>query len=266
MKILISGLVLLLSASWINFSTRFHFQDPEDMVFPRKEAARIMSGEFTGLISDYYLFSSAVLYSSEENRQGKKRLWAIEALKIANYLDPYYQEVYWMAGSLLPWDGFSESALEILKKSTKFLPRNWKNLMSLGILYYMFKKDNEKAAHYFSMASRQKGSPKFLTLLASRLYYKADRIELAIIFLKNQLAGCKEESLCGKIEKRIIGLETIRYLNKKIEAFYALFGYYPDDLEQLFIARLIPFIPPDPYGGKYFITKDKKAWTTSNLR
>ena len=266
MRALIAGLILLISASQINFSMRYELENPETAIFPKKEALRLLSGEFTGLASDYYLFTAAVLYSSERGTRQKNRLWAIEALKIANYLDPYYQEVYWMAGSLLPWDGFAEQAVEIMEKSPIYLPDNWNNLMSLGILYYMFKKDIETAAHYFSMASKKKGAPRFLSMLASRLYYRADKIELAIIYLRNQLATCTETSLCTSIEKRLTALETISYLNRNIARFHNLFGYYPRTLNDLVCMGFIPFIPPEPYGGKYFLTRDKKVWTTSNLR
>lgn len=265
MKVLISGLIIFLSASWINFSTRFHFQNPEEMVFPKKEIVRLMSGEFTGLLSDYYLFTSAVLYSSG-GFMSQQRYWAIEALKIAVYLDPYYQEIYWMAGSLLPWDGYPDEAIGILGQSEKYLRNNWRNLMSLGILYYVCRKDNEKAAHFLSLASKKKGAPKYLKMLVSRLYYKADRMELAILYLRNQLETCAEASVRTKIEKRLIGMETLDYLSRKIAAFYRLFGYYPKDLQELAISGFIPFIPPEPYGGRYYITKDKKVWTTSNLR
>ncbi len=266
MRFLVCGLISLFIAAQINLSTRQQFENPKSIVFPMKEVARVASGEFTDLASDYYLFTSAVLYSSEERKERVKKSWAVEALKLAAYLDPYYQEVYWMAGSLLPWDGYVDPAIDILEKSTKFLPDNWSNLMSLGILYYMFQKDNEKAANYFSEAARKPGAPKFLQFLASRLYYKANRLEMAILFLQNQLATCTDRVLCDKIEKRLICLESIEYLNKKVGEYVALFGYYPGKIEDLEVAGLVPFPLPEPYGGKYYLTKDKKAWTTSNMR
>ncbi len=266
MRFFISGFVLLLLAAQINFSLRKRFEEPETMFFPKKEVARLAAGEFTGLASDYYLFSGAVLYSSDDKEGGIKRSWAVEALKLAAYLDPFYQDVYWMAGSLLPWDGYAESAIQILSDAPKYLPDNWQNLMSLGILYYMFRKDNEKAAHYFSLASKIKGAPRYLNFLASRLYYKADKLELAVVFLKNQLESCSDPALCENLEKRLITLESLDYLNKKVQEYFNLLGYYPRSLDDLVLLRLIPFPLPEPYGGKYYLRKDKKVWTTSNMR
>ncbi len=266
MRFLVFGLLCLFFAAQINLSTRQRFENPANMVFPLKEAATVASGEFTDLASDYYLFTSAVLYSSEERKGRVKKSWAVEALKLAAYLDPYYQEVYWMAGSLLPWDGYADPALEILEKAPRYLPDNWRNLMSLGILYYMFQNDNEKAAEYFSEAAQKPGAPKYLKFLASRLYYKANKLGLAILFLRNQLDTCTDKTLCEKIEKRLICLESIDYLNKKVQEYVALFGYYPEKIEDLEIAGLVTFPLPEPYGGKYYLTKEKKVWTTSNMR
>ncbi len=52
---------------------------------------------------------------------------------------------------------------------------------------------------------------------------------------------------------------SIKFISKK-------FGYCPKILQELKQKGIIAKIPKDPYEGEFYIEKDCRIWTTSNLR
>jgi len=233
---------------------------------PRPESALILSGEFAPLTGDFFLVKAAVFYSEVNQKNPEETLWLARAIYLASYLDPYYFEPYWTAGVLLPWEGRIEEARAILTRGLKYLPQRWEIPFYLGFISFYFEHDNREAARYFLKASRLPDSPAYLPLLATRLAVKGSETRMAIAFLEQELQEVEDEKLKERLLKRLTALKAILYLEETLKQYKQRYGRLPVQLEDLVKKRLIPRIPPDPYGGKFYLTETGRIWSTSNLR
>ncbi|WP_461834278.1 tetratricopeptide repeat protein, partial [Desulfothermus sp.] len=264
---LIVGILCLLLSIGLNSLFKWRITEWATSPLPYPEAALLLSGEFSGLSSDYFLVKAALFYGSKVNEiTPKDSLWLAKDLNLSSYLDPYYFEPYWMAGIILPWEGRTAEAKQILKRGLKYLKNKWEIPFYLGFISFYFEHNNQEAAHYFFMAAKMPGAPAYLPFLASRLAIKGGETNIAISFLETQLKLVRDEKLRKRIEKRVIALRRIAYLEKAVAIYRKMYHQMPHDLKQLVKAHIISAIPTDPYGGSFYITKEGKVWTTSNLR
>jgi len=263
---LIAGLFCVFLSVWINTMVKPNLREWTTSPLPKPEAARLLSGEFISLSSDYFLMKAAIFYGSAGKLSETDGLWLSKSLHIASYLDPYYFEPYWMAGTILSWEGHIHEAKEILRKGLQYLPSKWQIPFYLGFISFYFEKNNKEAARYFLMASKLPGSPSYLPLLAARLAAKGKETRIAITFLQEQLKTVKDEKIRRQIEKRLQALQIIAFLEQAIEKYKQIYGYLPSDLNLLVTKNIISAIPPDPYGGQFYLTPEGEVWSTSNLR
>ena len=264
---LVIGILCLLLSMGLNSLFKWSITEWTASPLPHPGAALLLSGEYNGLASDYFLVKAALFYGSKVNKiTSKDSLWLAKDLNLASYLDPYYFEPYWMAGAVLPWEGRICEAKQILKRGLAHLKDRWEIPFYLGFISFYFEHNNQEAARYFFIAAKKPHAPAYLPLLASRLAIKSEETNIAISFLETQLKLVKDEKLRKQIEKRLISLKMIAYLEKAVEIYKKKYHQMPHNLEQLVKAQIIPSIPSDPYGGKFYITKEGRVWTTSNLR
>ncbi len=263
---LIIGLICIFISLWINATLKSNFRQWALSPLPRPEVARLLSGEFTALGSDYFLMKAAIFYGGEEGLTKAESLWLSKALYLTSYLDPYYFEPYWMAGSILPWEGRIQEAKNILKQGLIYLPQNWQIPFYLGFVSFYFEKNYKEAARYFLRASKLPGAPSYLPLLAARLAVKGNETKMAIIFLQEQLKRFKDIKIRTQLEKRLNTLKIILFLEEAVKKYQQRYRRLPSDLNELVDKKIIPALPLDPYGGRFYLTKEGRVWSTSNLR
>lgn len=260
------GIVFLVLSACINVFLPPKAEDMTAASLPKPEFARLASGEFTSLSSDYFVLRAAIFYGSHVNLDSEQGKWLGNALKLARYLDPYYAEPYWMAGAVLPWQGQPDTALDILLKGEKYKPEDWKIPFNIGFIYYYFMQDIQKAAEYFQKASSFSDSPAYLPMLTSRLYSKHGRGNMAVAFLQKLLGETEDILLRKKLSKRLKALKMLNYLQTIVQDFKKKYGRYPDTLDEMTQRGFVKEIPRDPYGGEFYITDEHRVWSTSKLR
>jgi len=260
------GIVFLVLSVCINAFLPPKAEDMTASPLPKREFARLASGEFTSLSSDYFVLRAAIFYGSHVNLDSEQGKWLGNVLKLARYLDPYYAEPYWMAGAVLPWQGQPDTALDILLKGEKYKPEDWKIPFNIGFIYYYFMQDIQKAAEYFQKASSFPDSPDYLPMLTSRLYSKHGRGSIAIAFLRRLLRDTKDPIMQKKLSKRLKALQKINYLQGKIRDYRKQYDRYPETLDELTQKGFIQEIPQDPYGGDFYLSDEHRVWSTSELR
>jgi tetratricopeptide (TPR) repeat protein len=136
----------------------------------------------------------------------------------------------------------------------------------LGFNYSYFLSDYDKAAKYMALAAKLNPKADFLVSLTGRLYYQANKTDLAIEYLTVMYHEAKSESIKKSLLVRIDALERIALLEKAVKRFEATIGHPPQELTDLLRARILKKIPDDPYGGVfYFDVRENMVKTTSNL-
>ena len=183
------------------------------------------------------------------------------SLNTSSLLNPTYFDIYYVANAFLTWDvGLYEEANSLLKRGIKYT-KEWKLPFYLGFNYYFFLGDYRKGAEYINLASTypEAKSYNLLPLLASRLYYEENQIDLAIVVVMGNIQTVKDEKLQRALISRLQSLQKIKLIYYAMNIFEKKFGRKPNNIEELVKAGLVPPDLRDSRGGKFYITKEGKV-------
>jgi tetratricopeptide (TPR) repeat protein len=173
-----------------------------------------------------------------------------ELINEAVDLDPYYYDAYWYGASLLP----APEANALLKKGCERFPRDWKLPEMIGFNYQLYLHDYESAGRYYELAAQLPGHPPYVPSMAGRLYSEADDIESAIRVLENFHRTCERKDLKEDFGRRIQQLWNIKVLSDACAEYRRWSHHAPGRLDDLVQAGIIAELPPDPFGGRYYLT------------
>ncbi len=190
----------------------------------------------------------------------------VSTLETITDLDPYFWDAYLFSEMFLAWGaGRIKEANQLLLKGTRYLPENYRLFYYLGFNYYYFLKDNKSASRYFMEAAKLPGCSSYVARLAARLSVYSFQHRDGIVFLQDMLKNTKDKSVRDQFEMRILTLEKMEFLEKKIDKYERIYRTYPNSLNDLVVSGLIDKIPEDPYGGKFMIMQNGRVYTTSNM-
>ncbi len=239
------------------------------------EALRLLSGEFSSVVSDYMLLEAMVAYSQAQEGLGKEKgglkadtVWLENMLDAATDLDPLFYDPYYFAAMTLPWDfGNYDWTIRLLEKGAANLKDDWTLPYYAGFHSYYFLKDFNKASKLLFAAAERPGAPKaFLTSLGSRLGYEGNETAVAISFLEKIIEEVDDALVREEFERRLVALRLIEALEMGVQAYTSKLGKAPESLQELVDAGVTKKIPADPYGGAFYLDEDGGVKTTSNMR
>ncbi len=218
---------------------------------------------FDEMLADL-LWIKAIGYFGSHAVTDQDYSWLSHILDIVTTLDPFFQYPYEFGGVILATEiGDVDKSNRLLEKGIKNVPetheRYWYFPFFIAFNYMYYKDDYKTAAHYLETASKFPQSPDYLPLLVSRLYADADEPEMAIAFLKEMIAGTDSSELKEKLTHRlneVINQSNIQFLEKAKVNFFLKFHRFPDNIKEMFENRLILYMPVDPRGGSYYISKE----------
>jgi tetratricopeptide (TPR) repeat protein len=233
-------------------------------------ATRLISLEFKSIVADF-LFARASQYfggkiETRELTDRNDMQWLFNNLFVITDLDPYFEDPYYFGNALFTWDvGMVKEANFLLQRGTE--ARSWDFQMPfyLGFNKFYFLHEYREAADYLLIASRRPGAYAFLPTLAARLYNQAGKTESAIVFLKVFLENERDKRIRQSLEIRLDALQKMLFLERAVVQYRDRLGIMPRSLDSIIQARIIDSIPPDPYGGKFYLDKDGSIKTTSKL-
>lgn len=243
---------------------------------PPAKILKITALEYKGLVSDYWFLKVYTFYGESLLRKEAPRvkkdewLWMIRVLSTATELDPYFFDPYYFNNAFVTWEaGMVKESNQLLEKGS--LHRNWDALLPFftGFNYYYFLDDNEKSFYYLKEASKRSGGNPFYDRLASRIAYKANKTELAIMYLEEQIKQSELQGLMGTmrdVERRLEVLKGIRQIEVAVEAYQKLFTRPPANIDELTKLRLLPTVPKEPNGGSYYLATDGRVRSTKDLK
>lgn len=238
---------------------------------PQPEALRAMAADYKELVAAGLVFKSMVYYGGLiDKRLNRLNLppdfsGMYNTLATALKLDPYNMDAYYFCQAFLVWDvGQIRAANSLLEYGMKY--RSWDFYLPLfaGFNYAYFLKDYENAAKYYRRAGELSGTGLYLRLTA-RYLYEAGETELAIGFLEQMIRGGRNESVRKELGIRLEALKAVRKIEIACNAFSSVNGKTPDSIEQLLAGGFLDKVPPDPYGGEFYLDEKGKVRTTSKL-
>ncbi len=161
-------------------------------------------------------------------------------------LDKRFLYPYTFAGIVLPNEGFSDQALQILKQGEKALPNEWTLPYYEATIYYINKKDNKLAAESYQRASQKPGAPDNTKFLSAIEFSKADDLNTAIAIFTNLAKTSSNSYFKQRSQLYVDHYTLLRDLNTAIQAFHKNENRYPNSLQELVTKNYITEVPADP--------------------
>jgi hypothetical protein len=239
------------------------------LLFPAS-ISRIVALEYKGLLADVLFSRAQTFYGGKLSRKEvlseEEWSWIYKSVDIATDLDPYFLDPYYFGALTLAWDANNvKEANVLLTKALRYRTWDWTIPFYLGFNYFYFLQDNEKASDYLMEASRRPGASSLMVNLAAKLSYKVNRTENAIVFLDAILKRTDDERLRKEYETRLLALKRLLHLENGVASYQQKFGKKPHGLEDLIQRKIINEIPPDPYGGAFYLDAQGRVSSTSNF-
>ena len=188
-----------------------------------------------------------------------------KTLETAVKLDPYNLDAYYFAQAAFTWEiNRIDDVNSMLKYGMKY--RSWDYQLPFFIAFNSayFKKDYPTAAKYMARAAELSKQPLYGNL-AARYFYDAGRTDLGLIFLDSLIQNEQNEKVKKIYQVRKQALMAVRVLENAVSRYREVHGVIPKELSLLVKNRLLTEIPPDPYGGTFYIDPDGSIKSTSKL-
>lgn len=177
-------------------------------------------------------------------------------------LDPYNMDGYYFAQAILVWDvGQVKVANDLLEYGMRY--RDWDFYLPFfaGFNYAFFLKDFEQAAKYYRRAGELTGEELYVNL-AGRYMYQAGRTDLAIAYLSTMEKGARNAAVKKSFRMRLQSLQGVRLIERARDAYRRDHGELPVSVSQLVQRGYLVTVPVDPYGGKFFLTRNGQVRST----
>ena len=234
------------------------------------EIVKTASFEFKGITSDYIMLKTMtylgehLLARTTPNMGEWQNVYNL--LKLVIHLDPLFWDPYVLVETMLVMQaGMIEQGNELLEQAAKVRTQDYRPYFLLWYNAFYLQGDVSKAEQYMNKAVRRPNAPTYLAGVASRMSLQTGRLESSITLLTQLMNETPNTTYKEYLQKRIVALQMLGYLEIGVNKYKKKFNKLPNDLNELVELQLIEKIPTDPYGGSFFLTKNGGVYTTSKL-
>jgi tetratricopeptide (TPR) repeat protein len=221
---------------------------------PAPEYVERLSGTFRGVVALVFYMKGAqeLAYATEKKTD---RLLAL--FRVALRLDSNLLQAAFLGGMVAPSRAKDiPKAIDLLKEAESLKPEEWKIPYWIGFNYAQIS-EYEKAAEYYTKASKLPGALPFLGRASVAILAQGDSLQPAILETERMLAAAIEEEYEeGDYEwllMRLDWLKTMQMLENKNFEFKSLKGSFPEDLPRLLEEGLLEKLPDDEFGGGFYL-------------
>jgi len=230
------------------------------LIFPRPSVVRMASLNHKNLAADYYWLKTIQYLGACIILKSKP----VNLYKYAEFItdiDPGFFEAYYYPAVVMTVDRLTPlENIALLEKGRKNLPEKGEIAYLLGFGYYYFMGERLKAAQNLKDAARLRNYAPY-AMLASRILAEGNNPELSLSFLSELAKDPKLGNWTGSMNQMIAGLkqrQILDQLNQKIAEYQDLKHHFPEKLEELVAAGLLPSLPQDPLGGKFYLDRQTR--------
>jgi hypothetical protein len=222
---------------------------------PDGRVVRVLALGFERLVADLFWLRT-VYYVGDETSMEAGYPAAARLANLVTDIDPEFNTAYVLMNSVLTvLRPEADAAIALLDKGILHLPDRWRLHFLQGFNHFMYRADYAKAAEFMRSAA-ERGGPRYLPLLASRLYAEAGDPETALAFVAARLHNEESPEAREALERRFRDIWIVRDLgriDRAIARFVESHGEPPERVRDLVVAGLLPEEPRDPEGGRYEI-------------
>jgi hypothetical protein len=241
----------------------------ELMYFPSGRVLSTASLGYDAMIADF-LWLRGIQYYGEHHRSDQEYHLARHIFSTITDLDPMFVGAYRFGAFVLAQDvGQPIAGTELLRKGIRNNPDRWELPFDLGFMYFVELDQHAKAAHYFKFASRFDDAPEIASRFSAFAYRKAGQNDVAKELWTEIHRSSSNNVLKLSAEfalKNIRLEEVVDTLTSMVRHMETRNGVAPRSLGDLKRAGLVTRIPPDPFGGHYFLDHDtRKVLSTTRV-
>ncbi|MBI2434437.1 MAG: hypothetical protein HYV26_16390 [Candidatus Hydrogenedentes bacterium] len=243
----------------------------ELLYLPNEKLLNHFTGGMDSIIADF-LWLKCVQYTAIEAKGSRNFAWLNHMVNTAVRLDPHFVDVYrYGAMFLAALKADSNAGLELLERGMIANPKAWELPYEAAMIYLLNRKDEpdarRQAAFYLTLCSATGNAPKAVTDVAAKLGAEEDLGEIERDMWLS-LIKSDDELLRDLAARKLQELDirgAVRILDERIAAFRQATGRAPRELQELLDVGLLKGLPPDPLGGRYFISPSGKVQNTTLL-
>ena len=235
-------------------------------IVPRAATLRWLSLGHPTLAADL-LWLKAVQYIGEPraSERGWDKLYPL--VDTITDLDPGHGYAYQVAGTLLGSFGRVPESNAILEKGMRAVPDRY--ILPFYRAYNAFFHDDDWAAagRFAEIAARSKGAPPHVRHYALAFYVKGQRADAAVAFLEQSLAETRDpetrKAIEAQLQQAILERNAAR-VESAVQAWRDRYVVGPLSLGQLQEEGLLDEIPPDPFGGEFYVDDEGRVRSSAN--
>jgi hypothetical protein len=281
----VSRIVALLFAAVVAFAQRGlertaapHDRTESILYFPSGEKVKRLWAGFEGLGADIYWLRTVQYYGGQRAFAKDKRFDLLAPLlDITVTLDPRFDIAYKYGAIFLaerkPLGAQDpKAAIALLERGIAAMPESWRMRQHLGYCAFVYLRDSRKAASVLREAAKLPGAPFWLETVAAQFLAKGgERVAARTIWTDlYQRATTESVKLIAQVNlKRLDAMAIVDEIGKRVDVFRQSKGRFPQSLDELVTAGLLPKVPKDPAGvpfdydpetGKVTIARQSELW------
>ncbi|HVN26762.1 MAG TPA: hypothetical protein VMT99_03905 [Candidatus Paceibacterota bacterium] len=152
------------------------------------------------------------------------------------------------AGRFAGQDASDTIALAIGRKGLENVQNDWRIPYYMAIDYYLDAKDERSALTYFDVAARTPGIPDYAERFALNFGVGANQRATTEELWLTIASSTNDEATRERAQAYVTRLQIFDYLEAAARIYKQARGTYPTSTDELVAARVIPEVPPDPFG------------------
>jgi len=266
--------LMLLGAIYPMYHVRKHLiENEKPMVetieaYPEPDFARVMFLGLNAFAADL-LFTRAQYYYGSHYVTDRTYSLLEQMTKVIMALNPDLKFVIRFAEaaiSSMRTPEAIESANSLLQLGHELYPEEYEFVFNQGYNYYIYLGEMEKAYPLMYKGARMEGAPENLFWMVSRVTTMGGGYRLGYEYTKEKLSQAKDKYMKDQLEKEMKHFENLIYLTEAVDKYIQKYEKSPDtDMLDLVKTRIIPKVPEDAFGGKYYFDdSDGKVKTTTD--
>jgi hypothetical protein len=251
----------------IDTRPRTAMQEKDELLLSSPSAVQKISLGYGSLLADIYWTRAVQYYGSRvgTDHPNFDLLWPL--LDITTTLDPKLVTAYRFGAIFLSEPGRggagrTDLAVKLVKRGIAANPNRWRLGADLGFLYYWRMKDYPDSAAAYIQASKVRGSPLWLKMMAARVAQKGGSLETSRMIWSQLYESTQDAMVRKRASEMLRGLkaqEDEAQLDELAAQYQKRFGHFPTSMGELRDAGLVRGIPLDPDGYPYIFGPDGKS-------
>ena len=240
-------------------------------VTPEAELFKVLAGEHRHLVAQYAVVKVLFYYGTlVEKFQQKIKLTPeyrnmYATLQTSSKLDPYNADVYYFTQAAFTWELNKITEVNaLLDYGMRYRTWDYQLQFFAGFNCAYFKKDYATAAVYFKKAAELSGKP-LMANLSARYFSETGQHELGLRFIQYMQSRTMDRKLLAVYETRKQALTAALTIQNAVEEYSRRFGKRPARVPELSEKGVLATIPPDPYGGEFYLDDKGVVRSTSKF-